>query len=58
MLQSAYLFAKIGADTAEDERHFAENCGRCRTERLRARVPARVRARGLGAGLASRARRT
>ena len=25
MLKSAYLLAKIGADTAENERHFAEN---------------------------------
>ena len=25
MLQYAYLLAKIGADTAENERHFAEN---------------------------------
>ena len=24
MLQNAYLFAKIGADTAENELHFAE----------------------------------
>ena len=24
MLQNAYLLAKIGADTAENERHFAE----------------------------------
>ena len=25
MLQNAYLLAKIGADTAENERHIAEN---------------------------------
>ena len=25
MLQNAYLLAKIGADTAEKEQHFAEN---------------------------------
>ena len=25
MLQNAYLLAKIGADTAENEQHFAEN---------------------------------
>ena len=25
MLQNAYLVAEIGADTAENERHFAEN---------------------------------
>ena len=28
MLQNAYLFAKIGADTAENEQHFAENVGK------------------------------
>ena len=26
MLQNAYLVAKIGADTAENEQHFAEIC--------------------------------
>ena len=26
MLQNAYLLAKIGADTAENEQHFAEIC--------------------------------
>ena len=26
MLQNAYLLAKIGADTAENEQHFAEKC--------------------------------
>ena len=26
MLQNAYLLAKIGADTAENERKFADNC--------------------------------
>ena len=25
MLQNAYFLAKIGADTAENEQHFAEN---------------------------------
>ena len=31
MLQNAYFFAKIGADTAENEQHFAEilPIGRC-----------------------------
>ena len=33
MLQNAYFLAKIGADTAENEQHFAEilptNAGRC-----------------------------
>ena len=28
MLQNVYLLAKIGADTAENERHFAENLQR------------------------------
>ena len=28
MLQNAYLLAKIGADTAENEQHFAKNCQR------------------------------
>ena len=28
MLQNAYLVAKIGADTAENEQHFAEILGR------------------------------
>ena len=26
MLRNAYFLAKIGADTAENKRHFAENC--------------------------------
>ena len=32
MLQNAYFLAKIGADTAENEQHFAENLpkiGKC-----------------------------
>ena len=47
MLQNAYLLAKIGADTAENERNFAENSpkianyptgqGRGRTLRVRDR---------------------
>ena len=28
MLTNAYLLAKIGADTAENEQHFAENVGK------------------------------
>ena len=28
MLQNAYLLAKIGVDTAENEQHFAENVGK------------------------------
>ena len=31
MLQNAYLLAKIGADTAENERHFAEICQKLAT---------------------------
>ena len=31
MLQNAYLFAKIGADTAENERNFAEFCQKLAT---------------------------
>ena len=31
MLQNAYLPAKIGADTAENERHFAEICQKLAT---------------------------
>ena len=32
MLQKAYLLAKIGADTAENEQHFAEIAGRGRPD--------------------------
>ena len=28
MLKNAYLLANIGADTAENEQHFAENVGK------------------------------
>ena len=42
MLQNAYLLAKIGADTAENERKFAENLPKrakfCRNERNFAEV--------------------
>ena len=31
MLQNAYLLAKIGADTAENEQHFAEICQKLAT---------------------------
>ena len=31
MLQNAYLLAKIGADTAENERNFAEICQKLAT---------------------------
>ena len=40
MLQNAYLLAKIGADTAENEQHFAELCQNLATT---LRVPRRVR---------------
>ena len=33
MLQNAYLLAKNGADTAENEQHFAEILPKCRAER-------------------------
>ena len=37
MLTNAYLLAKIGADTAENEQHFAEilPIGRCVADRRR-----------------------
>ena len=48
MLQNAYFLAKIGADTAENEQHFAEIlpigrrvADRCRAARLLGRVQAR-----------------
>ena len=47
MLQSAYLRAKIGTDTTENEQHFAEICQKLATT-LRARRPA-VRAREMSA---------
>ena len=31
MLQNAYFLAKIGADTAENEQHFAEICQKLAT---------------------------
>ena len=49
MLQNAYLLAKIGADTAENERNFAENLpkiGKCPTGRgLAQRFPRQAAAR-------------
>ena len=33
MLQNAYFLAKIGADTAENEQHFAEICQKLATTR-------------------------
>ena len=37
MLQNAYFFAKIGADTAENEQHFAEICQKLGTTKPAAR---------------------
>ena len=34
MLQNAYLLAKIGADTAENERNFAQNLQKKRVDEL------------------------
>ena len=41
MLTNAYLLAKIGADTAENEQHFAEilPIGRCVADRRRTPLP-------------------
>ena len=47
MLQNAYFLAKIGADTAENEQHFAEICQKVATLRLRGAPEVR---RGLRAG--------
>ena len=44
MLQNAHLLAKIGADTAENERKFAENM------RERASAPANLLLRALAGG--------
>ena len=45
MLQNAYFLAKIGADTAEKEQHFAEICQKLATT-LRAGHPRRRRRGG------------
>ena len=53
MLQNAYLAAKIGADTAENERNFAEICQQKLQLPLRGRGPrrrARRRPRGAPGG--------
>ena len=62
MLQNAYLFAKFGADTAENEPHFVmkdwqEGRGGLRRHAGRRRGPrgaAAGRARGAGSGAAPR----
>ena len=46
MLQNAYLLAKIGADSAENERNFAENLPKIGN--YRARHPALERFGGAG----------
>ena len=58
MLQNAYFLAKIGADTAENEQHFAEilSIGRRVAGRL-AGGGARLPPRGAGARLRPRLRR-
>ena len=44
MLQNAYFLAKIGADTAEHEQHFAEICQKLATTlRVRRTGPSAVR---------------
>ena len=55
MLQNAYFLAKIGVDTAENERNFAENLPKLPTTlRLAAASSARSRA-AAGPGSARRA---
>ena len=53
MLQNAYLLAKIGADTAENERNFAEisNFKFCQKSDLRAELRGAGGPRGAAAGL-------
>ena len=58
MLQNAYLVAKIGADTAENEQHFAEilPIGRRVAELLEGAGACRGAARRRGARAARRSR--
>ena len=42
MLQNAYFLAKIGADTAENEQHFAEILPKTDTSKLDRRLDVRV----------------
>ena len=55
MLQNAYFLAKIGADAAENEQHFAEilPIGRRVADRCRARGAARTRGAPRRSGTAS-----
>ena len=45
MLQNAYFLAKIGADTAENEQHFAEICQKLATTRRNWKLLATAEAR-------------
>ena len=58
MLQNAYFLAKIGVDTAENERNFAEICQKLattlRVQRRRARAAAGAAREGPSAGAESR----
>ena len=49
MLQNAYLLAKIGADTAENERNFAEFFQKLQLPYLRSGVCPRIDPAGSGA---------
>ena len=50
MLQNAYLLAKIGADTAENEQHFAESCQKLATTSTVALAPSKLQAARVPAG--------
>ena len=58
MLTNAYLLAKIGADTAENEQHFAEilPIGRCVADRPRRADGERLSDRGFQADRRASAR--
>ena len=59
MLQNAYFLAKIGADTTENEQHFAEFLPKFRRMEVRPHrtsAPALRRRRGVRRGLLGRAR--
>ena len=55
MLQNAYFLAKIGADTAENEQHFAEICQKLATT-LRVHYPTGPPERRQGGALRDRLR--
>ena len=50
MLQNAYFLAKIGADTAENEQHFAESAAHLPDEGARAGRPRELLPYDAGAG--------